>query len=265
MSAELDPVAHNRAAWDKLVDAQIEWTRAVDTDVIAQARCGEWSVVLIGYEPVPRAWFPADLHGVDLLCLASGGGQQAPVLAAAGARVTSFDNSPRQLAQDRLVAEREGLEVPTVLGDMRDLSAFDDASFDLVFHPVSNLFCPELAPVWRECFRVLRPGGMLLAGFMNPDLFIFDAEEQDTNARLVVRHALPYSDLTHLSEEERAGRLFRDQPLEYSHTMTEQIGGQLDAGFVLTAFVEAPHHASVTARYMPGYFATRAVKPGGMH
>jgi len=31
-------------------------------------------------------------------CLASGGGQQGPVLAAAGAHVTVFDNSPRQLA-----------------------------------------------------------------------------------------------------------------------------------------------------------------------
>ena len=58
MTAEIDPLAHNRVAWDKLVDAQIEWTRPVDSDVIARARQGDWSVVLIGYEPVPRAWFP---------------------------------------------------------------------------------------------------------------------------------------------------------------------------------------------------------------
>ena len=53
-----------------------------------------------------------------------------------------------------------------------------------------------------------------------------------------------------------------DGPIEYSHTLTEQIGGQLAAGFVLTHLVEAPHHADATARYMPGYFATRAIKPG---
>jgi SAM-dependent methyltransferase len=261
MTSNIDPIAHNRAAWDKQVDGGNEWTRPVGPDVIARARAGDWSVVLIGYKPVARDWFPADLRGVDVLGLASGGGQQGPVLAAAGASVTIFDNSERQLEQDRAVAERDGLSIRTVQGDMRDLGAFADGSFELIFHPVSNLFCPELAPVWRECFRVLRPGGALLAGFMNPDLFLFDMEAQEQRDELIVRHALPYSDVTHLSEEERLRVAGPDAPLEYSHTLTEQIGGQIAAGFVLTHFVEARHHAGVTAKYMSGYFATRAIKP----
>jgi SAM-dependent methyltransferase len=260
MDAYDDAAAHNRAAWDELVEKGIEWTRPVEPDVIARAREGEWSVVLIGYEPVPREWFPAEMRGLDVLCLASGGGQQAPVLAAAGANVTSLDNSPKQLEQDRMVAEREDLAIRTMLGDMRDLGELADESFDLVFNPVSNLFCPELAPVWRECYRVLRPGGSLLAGFMNPDLFIFDVDAMDNRKELIVRHRLPYADVTHLSEEERVRVMGKEQPLEYSHTMTEQIGGQLEAGFVLTAFAEAPHQASITGEYMPGYYATRAVK-----
>ena len=100
MGGAVDPVAHNRAAWDREVESGNEWTRPVSPEVIASARTGDWSVVLIGHEPVPRDWFPADLSGVDLLCLASGGGQQGPVLAAAGATVTVFDNSPRQLGRD---------------------------------------------------------------------------------------------------------------------------------------------------------------------
>jgi SAM-dependent methyltransferase len=260
VTSDFDPVAHNRTAWDAEVDAGNEWTIPVGPEVTQAARAGDWSVVLIGYAPVARDWFPASLAGLDVLCLASGGGQQGPVLAAAGARVTVFDNSARQLAQDRLVADRDGLELTTVLGDMRDLSAFADESVDLVFHPVSNVFCPEVRPVWRECHRVLRPGGVLLAGFINPDLFIFDADASENRSELIVRHALPYSDLTHLTQDERERLWGQGAPVEYSHSLSEQIGGQLEAGFVLTAFTEQPLHVGPTAAYLPGYFATRAVK-----
>jgi SAM-dependent methyltransferase len=258
VTENFDPVAHNRAAWDREVAGGNEWTRPVGPEVIARARAGDWSVVLIGYQPVPRDWFPADLAGAAVLGLASAGGQQGPVLAAAGAAVTVLDNSPRQLGRDEEVAAREGLAIRTALGDMRDLSAFADASFDVVFHPVSNVFCPELAPVWRESYRVLRPGGILLAGFMNPDIFVFDPAAQE-RGELVARYPLPFSSLD-LPEAERA-RFYGDGPVEFSHTLTGQIGGQLAAGFVLTHLIEAPHHADLTARYMPGYFATRAVKP----
>jgi SAM-dependent methyltransferase len=259
MTEKFDPVAHNRAAWDREVTSGNEWTVPVGPEVVARARAGDWSVVLIGYEPVPRDWFPADLTGASVLCLASGGGQQGPVLAAAGADVTVFDNSPAQLARDEEVAARERLAIRTVLGDMRDLSAFGDGSFDVLFNPVSNVFCPELAPVWRESFRVLRPGGVLMAGFLNPDIFIFDVAALDEREEFVVRYRLPFSTLD-LSDAERR-QAYGDGAIEYSHSLTEQIGGQLAAGFILTHLVEAPHHADLTARYMPGYIATRARKP----
>ena len=259
MTAEsFDPVAHNREAWDRQVDSDDEWTRPVDAETVARARAGDWSVVLIGYEAMPREWLPAELNGTRILGLASGGGQQGPILAAAGAEVTVFDNSPKQLLRDEGVAARDGLQIRTVLGDMRDLSMFADGSFDVVFNPVSNVFCPELAPVWRESFRVLRPGGLLLTGFMNPDVFIFDEAAID-RGELVVRHPLPFRS-EDLPESDRLA-VYGDGPLVYSHSMSEQIGGQLAAGFTLTHLHEGPHHADVTAKYLPAYFATRALKP----
>ncbi len=146
----MDIRAYNREKWDQQVEQGNPWTIPCTPEMIAAARKGDWTVLLTEQKPVPRSWFPHDLKGLDVLCLASGGGQQGPILAAAGANVTVFDNSPRQLEQDRMVARREGLVLITVEGDMRDLSVFGDESFDLVFHPISNVFCPEVRPVWRS-------------------------------------------------------------------------------------------------------------------
>jgi SAM-dependent methyltransferase len=250
----------NRERWDKQVEYGNPWTIPSSPERIAAARKGEWSVRLTECKNTPEAWFPKDLHGVDILCLASGGGQQGPVLVAAGANVTVFDNSPRQLEQDWMVAQREGLILVTVEGDMRDLSAFSDGSFDLVFHPVSNVFCPEVRPVWKEAFRVLRPGGTLLAGFDNPCVFLFDFQLAEKGV-FEVRYKLPF-DATKLSEEDRQREFGNDSPLEFSHSLEDQISGQLEAGFVLTGLYEDQENSPL-GEYMPGYIATRAVKPMG--
>lgn len=251
----------NRRAWDGQVERGNEWTRPVTHEQIEAARRGIWSVLLTESKPAPREWFPEEMRGVEVLCLASGGGQQGPILAAAGARVTVFDNSPRQLDQDRMVARREYLDIRTIEGDMRDLSAFADESFDLIFHPVSNLFVPDVRAVWREAFRVLRRGGSMLAGFMNPAFYIFDLDLIEQHGLFEVRHRLPYSDAESLSEEDRARRLAADEPLEFSHTLTDQIGGQLDAGFLIAGLYEDSHQDFALTSYMTTYVATRALKP----
>lgn len=250
--------AHNRRAWDQQVAQGNRWTVPVSSATIAAARRGEWEVVLTPSRPVPRAWFPP-LAGLEVLGLAAGGGQQGPILAAAGARVAVLDNSPRQLAQDRLVATREGLSLATVEGDMAVLP-FADASFDLVFHPCSNSFVPEVRPVWREAFRVLRRGGVMLAGFVNPILYAFgDGLVEQGDFRL--RHRLPYSDLTSLSAAARDEAIEKGEPLEFSHSLEEQIGGQLEAGFLLAGMFEDAWAERPLAAYFPLCVATRAVKP----
>ncbi len=256
----MDVVAHNKRAWDKQVDGGVNpWTQPVTSEQIAKARTGDWLIVLTEQKRVPIHWFTQypSLAGLDVLCLASGGGQQGPILAAAGANVTVFDNSPRQLAQDWMVAERDELTLTTVEGDAADLSLFADASFDLIVHPVSNLFMPEVRPMWREAARVLRPGGVLISGFMNPDIYVFDPEPADGVFRAL--YALPYSDLR-FDDAERTRR-FGDAPIEFSHTLADLIGGQLDAGLMLTAMYEDRHVDNAQASaFMPSYFATRAIK-----
>jgi len=144
----MDIRSYNREAWNKEVDeGENPWTKPVSPDVIAKAKTGDFTIVLTENLPVPQNWFPP-LENTDVLCLASGGGQQVPVLAAAGANVTSFDNSPAQLKQDQLVADREGLTIKTVEGDAADLSVFADESFDMIFNPCSTVFMPDVRKVW---------------------------------------------------------------------------------------------------------------------
>ena len=254
----MDVRGYNREAWDRQVEDGNQWTVPVGPEVIEAARHGRWEVLLTDTKPVPREWFP-EMAGADILCLASGGGQQAPTFAAAGATVTVLDNSPKQLAQDAFVAERESLEIKTVQGDMRDLSAFADEAFDLVFHPVSNLFVPEVEPVWNEAFRVLREGGALLAGFLNPAVYVFDLA--DSTGEVRVRYELPYADATSKDEQELGLQMERGEPLEFSHTLEEQIGGQIRAGFLISGFYEDRYRDDPIAAYMPTFVATRAIKP----
>jgi len=256
----MDVREHNRDAWDRRVTTGNAWTIPVTSEQVAEARAGRWSIILTPTKPVPTDWYPP-LEGADVLCLASGGGQQGPILAAAGGRVTVLDNSPKQLERDRAVAERDGLELRTVEGDMRDLSAFEDASFDLIVHPVSNCFIPDVRPVWQEAFRVLRPGGRLLSGFCNPLVYMFDPILEQEGA-LLVRYSIPYSDLEALTPEERKELYGDDDAIEFGHSLTDQIGGQIDAGFSIQGFYEDRTPDDTLSPYADGFVATLAVKAG---
>ncbi|WFF83878.1 class I SAM-dependent methyltransferase [Delftia tsuruhatensis] len=261
MTESIDILAHNTAAWNQQAAKSCDWSRPVDSAEIARARAGSWQARLTP-GPLPAGWLD-DVRGLRILCLASGGGQQAPILAAAGAQVTVFDASAGQLAQDRHVAEREGLALTCVQGDMRDLGVFADASFDVIFHPISNLYVPDVRPVWRECARVLTTGGRLLSSFWNPVVFVEDRDPALREQGLV-RPAwrLPYSDVADLPPEAIAAKRERNEALVFGHTLADQIGGQLDAGLVLTGFHEdwQPHARFVIEKFVPTFIATCSMK-----
>jgi len=258
----MNHLEHNRRAWNYGAISNSVWAQPVDEVTIARARSGTWEVLLTPKTPVPKAWIE-NLLGKDVLCLASGGGQQAPILAAAGATVVSFDLSDEQLRKDESVALRDKLNVRCVRGDMANLGCFADATFDLIFHPASNVFVPDLGSVWRECHRVLRPGGALLSGFMNPAVFMFDHDEAESTGQLLVKYSLPYSDQASLSPTRLQAKLDAGEPLEFSHSLTAQIGGQIEAGLLIAGLYE-DHWFDDTwllSNRSPVCIATRALRP----
>lgn len=254
----MDYAQYNRHAWDEQVKKGNEWTVPVTEEIIASARTGSWNVVLTPQKSVPKSWFP-NMPGLTILGLASGGGQQCPIFAAAGASVTVLDNSPLQLEQDRFVARRDGLSMTSILGDMRDLSQFPSDSFDLIFNPCSMSFVSDPHVVFGQSYRVLKSGGRLLCGFTNPARFIFDEDKLAAN-QFEVRHKLPYSDTTHLSHGELQKLRSENEPFMCSHSLENLIAGQIKAGFSILDMFEDVSDKDPIAQFLPVYFATCAEK-----
>lgn len=242
----------NAETIDRWVAAGWEWGQPLSHEEYLAALAGDWRMKLTPVKYVPGDWFPP-LNGKAVLGLASGGGQQMPLFAAAGAKCTVLDYSPRQLESERLVAAREGYDIAIVRADMTQTLPFSDACFDLIFHPVSNCYIREVLPLWRECFRVLKPGGRLLAGLDNGLNFLVD----DTERRIV--HSLPFdpvADPALLAELSKG-----DDGVQFSHTAEEQLRGQLQAGFRLADLYEDTNGSGyLHEQNIPAYWATLAVK-----
>ena len=243
----------NAKTIDRWVENDWEWGRPITHEQFVAAKAGDWSIVLTPTKPVPANWFP-DLKGKKLLGLACGGGQQMPLFAAAGAICTVLDYSERQLESERMVSAREGYEIDIVRADMSKALPFADESFDVIVHPVSNCYIREVEPLWRECFRILKPGGALLAGLDNGINYLFDDEET------TLCHSLPFDPLNEPALMEELQKT--DSGVQFSHTFEEQVGGQLKAGLVLThLFEDYNGYGKLHEMHVPTFVATRAVKP----
>lgn len=242
----------NSATIDRWIGGGWEWGKPIDHETYLRAKAGEWGVFLTPTKTVPHEWF-GDLAGRRVLGLASGGGQQIPVFTALGARCTVLDYSAAQIESERMVAQREGYAVECVQADMTKPLPFADASFDLIFHPVSNCYVEQLDPIWCECARVLKPGGVLLAGFDNGINYLF--EENGTQ----IVQKLPFNPLK--DEALYRKSIENDDGIQFSHTIEEEIGGQLRAGFMLTDIYEDTNGYGPLEDFgVPTFYATRCVK-----
>ncbi len=243
----------NSRTIDRWVQEGWEWGQPVSHEVYERALESDWSVVLTPTKPVPKHWF-GDLKGKRVLGLASGGGQQGPLFHAAGAKVTILDYSEEQLKSERLVASREGYEIETVRADMTKPWPFEDESFDLIFFPVANCYVESLLPVWKEAHRVLSPVGRLLSGLDNGFNFLFDEEDE---SRLVGR--LPYHPLKNPDQMQEL--LSGDYGIQFSHSITDLLQGQIDAGFRLLEIYDDTNSEGLLMEHgVPCFYATLSVR-----
>lgn len=224
----MDEIArYNQARWKALVEANALFTRPkLDLD-------RESARTLVD----PKGLF-GDVEGRDVLCLASGGGQQSAAFALLGARVTVFDLSEEQLRRDAEAADHYGLGIEIVHGDMRDLSSLADKSFDLVFHSYSLNFVTDAAEVFRQVARVSRENALYWVTCANP--FIMGMRQEDWNGRGYVLSE-PYLNKAQRTYDDQDWVYDRDgrderhapipSPVEYRHTLSEFLNGLINSGF----------------------------------
>ena len=242
----------NAATIDRWIEEGWEWGKPISHETYLEAAKGNWDVLLTPTKKVPHQWF-GDIRGKKILGLASGGGQQMPVFAALGGICTVLDYSPRQLESERMVAQREGYDIRVIRGDMTKPLPFADGEFDLIFHPVSNCYVREVKPIWRECWRVLKPGGLLLAGTDHFVNYIVDEDERE------IVNRLPFDPVS--NEDQRKQLEEADAGMQFSHTLEEQINGQLEAGFTLLSMYEDTNgEGRLHEMNIPTFIATRAKK-----
>ncbi|RAI82649.1 MULTISPECIES: class I SAM-dependent methyltransferase [Macrococcoides] len=208
---------------------------------------------------VPNEWF-TKAKGNKLLGLACGGGQQGPIFSAKGYDTTIMDFSEEQLNKDRMVAERENIIITTVQADMTRDFPFENETFDIIFCPVSNVYIEDLENMWKESYRVLKPGGLLMVGYLNPWVYMYDGDIvwDQPDKELLLKYKLPFNS----RQLEEDGNLIIDPEYgyEFSHTLEEQIGGQLKAGFAMIDFYESKDVRNRLTKYGSDYIANLSIK-----
>lgn len=223
----------NQERWTALVEADIAYARPfLDLDETS-ARAQVDAQGILG-----------NVTGKDVLCLASGGGQQSIAFALLGANVTVTDLTPAQLEKDRLAAAHHQVEIQIVQADMRDLSAFANASFDIVWHAYSINFVPSVQPVFAEVARVLRPGGLYRMQCANP--FFCGMDERSWNgvgytvAQIYSDREIDFGD-PYWDVEDSQGMMQKvEGPREFCHTLHTLTAGLAHHGFALLGVWEEP-------------------------
>lgn len=255
-----DYLHYNKNRWNQVSSKQGNaYTILISHEEFVQAKNNSLQVALTVGKSVPLDWFEK-AKGTKLLGLACGGGQQGPIFAAHGYETTIMDFSKEQLAKDTLVADREGLNIRTVEADMTKRFPFEDESFDIIFCPVSNAYVENLTTMWQESYRVLKKGGLLMVGYMNPWVYSYDSDDvwDYPDKILELKYPLPFNS----RKLEEAGKITINPEFgyEFSHTLEDQIGGQLKAGFVMIDFYESKDERNRLSRFGSDYLANLSIK-----
>jgi len=257
---KLDKIATiNKRHWEWAVKKGIGFTVPwldLDPTLLRQYVSGELQTVPEPLNDMYPSNVLAGTEGKDVLCLASGGGQQSAVFGLLGARVTVLDLTEGQLEGDKTAAAHYGYELTTIQGDMRDLSLLSDESFDLVYQGNSMAWVPDVRQVYLGVVRVLRTGGVYRVDFSNPATEFVDFNSWDGEG---YRITVPYAETKRIERPDIDG----EDSIQFRHHMRDIFNGLLAVGLSIQQVQDSPHYFQQNAEACPGSWDHSLMYQGG--
>ena len=251
--------ATNRRHWEWAVQTGVGFTVPwldLNAELLRQYAGGELETIPEALDDIYPASVLADVEGKDVLCLASGGGQQSAVFGLLGARVTVLDLTEAQLEGDRVAAAHYGYDLVTIQADMRDLSRLPDASFDLVYQAESMCWVPDAQQVFSGVARVLRPGRLYRVPFPNPATEFVELSSWDGEG---YRITVPYAETERVLQPDEDG----PDSVQFRHHIGTIFNGLIEAGLIIDDVQDAPHYFRTDADARPGSWDHALLYVGG--
>ena len=177
---------------------------------------------------------PRDMTGLDVLDLGCGYGWHCAYCASRGARsVLGLDPSEKMLARAREINAAPVIEYRRCA--VEDFG-WPESEFDLCVSNLALHYVEDLAPVFAGVCRALRPGGTFALNMEHP-CFTSGVNEdwcRDGSGRIL------HWPVDRYFEPGARKTLFCGcEVTKYHHTLTQILGGLLEAGFALAAVDEA--------------------------
>ncbi len=135
-----------------------------------QERYGSTADYVFGEEPNHFLVSCADVlpKAGRVLAVADGEGRNGVWLARQGLDVVSLDFAPAAQDKARRLAQRHGVDVEFIQGDVHEW-AYPEAAFDAVVDIFTQFSTPDERPrKWAGMRRALRPGGVLIVHGYTP-------------------------------------------------------------------------------------------------
>ena len=218
----------NRARWEAEVLRKggftVPWLDLDRDDILKYAE-GQLDPIPHHLYQVYPAYLLKDVAHKDVLCLASGGGQQSAVFGLLDANVTVIDFTQGQLDGDITAAKHYGYKVETLCLNIRDLSTIKDAAYDFIYQGPSMSWVPDVHEIYEGVSRIIRPGGWYRVDFGNP-----------------ANHFLEWDGEFYRVTEPYTERIYRhsDGAFDFRHYLGDIFNGLLDNHFRIEYVEERP-------------------------